>query len=133
MASWGAGLIEDDLATDFANQIVDGGAVTLRGALSRALQASGHLLYEPSVCALIAAETVAALAGRPAKAMPDALAAWTAGHRRESSLGELRSLATAAVERVREDSEIAELWARSETFTRWIGQVDDLLARLAAP
>ena len=131
MPSWGPGLIEDDLATDFSNQIVDGGVTTVRGALSRALQSSGHLLYEPSICALIAAETVAALAGRPAKAMPDALAAWTGTHMREPSLGELQSLASAAVERVRDDSEIAELWARSATQAGWMEKVADLLKRLA--
>ena len=129
-ASWGAGLFQDDLATDFANQIVDSdGLAVLHHALAQAGQASGHLLYEPAIRALISAEVVAALGGRPAKAMPIELSDWVA-RPHETIPGELRRLARAAVERVKQDSEISELWARSSEFARWIDKIDDLLGRL---
>lgn len=130
-ASWGAGLFQDDLATDFANQIVDSdGLAVLHHALAQAGQAIGHLLYEPAIRALISAEVVAALGGRPAKAMPTELSDWVA--RKHATIpGELRRRARTAVERVKEDSEISELWARSSEYGRWIEKVDDLLDRLA--
>jgi hypothetical protein len=132
-AAWGAGLFQDDLATDFANQIVEGdGLAVLRQALAQAGQASGHLLYEPAIRALISAEVLAALGGRPAKAMPPELHDWVAHRSQESIPRELWTLARTAVERVKQDSEISELWARSNEFGRWIEKVDDLLARLAA-
>jgi hypothetical protein len=128
---WGAGLIQDDLATDFASQITEGnGLDVMRHALTGAGQARGHLLYEFAVRALIAGEVLAALGGRPAKAMPPELQAWVAAHEGDAVADALWPLAHSAVERVKQDSEISELWARSDQFSWWIEKVDDLLDRL---
>ena len=128
---WGAGLIQDDLATDFASQITEAsGLDVVRHALTGAGRAPGHLLYEFAVRALIAGEVLAALAGRPAKAMPPELQAWVAAHQGDAIADALWPLARSAVERVKEDSEISELWARSDQFSWWIEKVDDLLRRL---
>ena len=134
VTAWGAGIFQDDLASDFVAEIVqsDGPAI-LRRALSRAGQARGHLLYELAVQALIAAEVLAAVRGRPTRALPPELARWAANHHREGIAEALRPLATAAIERVKEDSEIAELWARSDDVGGWIERVDDLLDRLNSP
>jgi hypothetical protein len=130
-ATWGAGLIQDDLATDFATQIAEGkGLDVVRHALTGAGQAPGHLLYEFAVRALIAGEVLAALGGRPAKAMPPELQDWVAAHRGEAIAGALWPLGRSAVERVKQDSELSELWARSDQFGRWLEKVDDLLRRL---
>jgi hypothetical protein len=129
--TWGAGLFQDDLATDFANQVVDGdGLDVVHRALAGAGQASGHLLYEFAIRALISAEVLAAVGGRAAKAMPPELENWVAVHRAEAVPDALWSLARSAVERVKDDSELSELWARSDQFGRWIDKVDDLLGRL---
>jgi hypothetical protein len=130
-ATWGAGLFQDDLATDFATQIIEGsGLDVVRHALKGAGQVRGHLLYEFAVRALISGEVLAALAGRPAKAMPSELRDWVAAHRGDAIADALWPLARSAVERVKEDSEISELWARSDQFSWWIEEVDDLLNRL---
>jgi hypothetical protein len=131
MTSWGAGIFQDDLASDFTAEIVESdGPAVLRRAFSQAGQARGHLRYEPAVRALIAAEVLAALRGRPARALPPEVARWVAGHRRGDVAESLRPLARSAIERVKEDSEIAELWAQSDEIGRWIEKVDDLLDRL---
>jgi len=129
-AAWGAGIFQDDLATDFTNQIVEGGLAVLRRTFDDAGQARGHLLYEPAVRTLIAAEVLAALGGRPAQALPPELQDWISGHEREAIPESLWPLSRVAVERVKDDSEISELWARSDAFARWIDKVDDLLGRL---
>ena len=132
MAAWGAGLFEDDLTTGFIAEIVrPEGMAVLGRALAEARQTSGHLLYEPAIRALIAAEALAAFGGRPASVLPAELAAWAAHGRAGEVPPALWPLAAAAVQRVMEDSEILELWARSEELGRWIAKVDDLLARLA--
>jgi hypothetical protein len=131
MTSWGAGIFQDDLASDFTAEIVESdGPAVLRRALSQAGQARGHLLYEPAVRALIAAEVLAALGGRPARALPPEVTRWVADHHREDIAESLRPLAKGAIERVKEDSEIAELWAQSDEIGRWVEKVDDLLDRL---
>lgn len=129
--AWGAGIFQDDLATDFAVEIAqsDGFDVLWR-ALSHAGQASGHLHYEFAVHALIAAEVLAALGGRPTATLPSDLAAWIAGQAAQEIPEGLWSLSRSAIQRVKEDSELAELWARSAELGRWIGKVDDLLDRL---
>jgi hypothetical protein len=133
-AAWGAGIFQDDLATDFANQIAESDDLAvLRRALADAGQARGHLLYEFAVRALIAAEVLAALGGRPTKALPPELQDWVSGHRDEAIPEALWPVCRTAVERVREDSEISELWARSDDIGRWLGKVDDLLGRLERP
>jgi len=130
-AAWGAGIFQDDLATDFAAQIIEGdGLAVLRRALAEAGQARGHLLYESAVRALIAAEVLAALGGQPTAALPPELKDWVTGRRGLEIPEALWPLSRAAVERVKEDSEISELWVRSDEFGRWIDKVDDLLGRL---
>jgi hypothetical protein len=130
-AAWGAGIFQDDLATDFVNQIVEGdGLAVLRRAFDDAGQARGHLLYEPAVRTLIAAEVLAALGGRPAKVLPTELQDWVVGRQGKPIPEALWPLSRVAVERVKDDSEISELWARSDAFARWIDKVDDLLDRL---
>jgi len=130
-AKWGAGLIQDDLATDFATQITEGnGLDVIRHALAGAGQMRGHLLYEFAVRALISGEVLAALRGRQPKAMPPELQAWVAAHQGDAIADALWPLARSSVERVKEDSEFSELWARSDQFTWWIEKVDDLLTRL---
>jgi hypothetical protein len=62
--------------------------------------------------------------------MPPELQDWVAAHCGEAIADALWPLARSAVERVKEDSEISELWARSDQFALWIEKVDDLLGRL---
>ena len=129
--AWGAGIFPDDLASDFAAEIArsEGIDIVCR-ALDRAEQVRGHLLYESAVYALIAAEVLAALGGRPTAALPRELEEWVAGQSGQAIPRALWSTSRLAIERVKEDSEIAELWARSSELDRWIAKVDDLLDRL---
>jgi hypothetical protein len=134
VTAWGAGIFRDDLASAFVAEIVQSDELAvLQRTFSWAGQAKGHLLYEPAVQVLIAAEVLAAVRGRPTRALPSEVARWVAGHPCEDGAEALRLLAIAAVERVKEDSEIAELWARSDEVGQWIGKVDDLLDRLNSP
>jgi hypothetical protein len=129
--TWGAGIFQDDLASGFAGDIAQSPDLSLlRVALSRAGQAVGHLLYEPSVYALIAAEVLAALGGHPPKVLPPELARWVIDHKNERIPPALWPMAADAVERVKQDSELSELWARSAADGEWLAKVDDLLSRL---
>jgi len=129
--TWGAGIFQDDLASGFAGDIAQSADLSLlRVTLSRAEQAIGHLLYEPAICALIAAEVLAAVGGRPPAVLPPELERWVADRRGEAIPPVLWPMAFAAVERVKEDSELSELWARSAKEAEWLAKVDDLLERL---
>ncbi|HTR83574.1 MAG TPA: DUF4259 domain-containing protein [Reyranella sp.] len=131
--TWGAGIFQDDLASGFVGDIAQAPDLSLlRVALSRAGQAVGHLLYEPAIYALIAAEVLASVGGRPPKILPPELARWVADHREDRVPPALWPMAADAVERVKQDSELSELWARSDAEGKWLSKVDDLLERLKA-
>jgi hypothetical protein len=143
MDVWGAGSFENDVASDWAGDLADGGDVAMvRAALSTASTCPGDeaLEAEEGAEALAAAEVVAAAAGRPVKAVamgssgPHALA-WAAGHTGAGS-AELIALALDAVDRVGATaSELQERWSAEEDVgaegREWFGELEDLRNRLA--
>ena len=79
--------------------------------------------------ALAAAEVVAALCGAPLPELPDDIAKWVEDHRKPLQSKAVET-ARAAVERVRTDSEIKQLWEEGEDRERFEAAVNDLLERL---
>jgi len=144
MGAWGAGSFENDVASDWAADLADGGDLAMvRDTLTTAAKCPGdeYLEADEGAEALAAAEVVAAAAGRPLRAVamgssgPHALA-WAAAHP-GAGRPELVELALAAVERVDgAESELCELWLAEGTAgptasREWFADVEDLRARLA--
>ena len=143
MDPWGAGSFENDVASEWAADLADGGDVEMvREALTTAARcpADEELEAEEGSAALAAAEVVAAAAGRPLRSVamgssgPHALA-WAAVHPGAGD-AELVELAQDAVERVSgEASELAASWAAEagagDGSREWFGEVEDLRARLS--
>ena len=77
--------------------------------------------------ALAAAEVVAALAGRPARELPEEVEEAIDGHEPPSPA--LVTLAVESVQAVRAGSRLRELWSESGE-DEWLEHVDDLLVRL---
>lgn len=143
MGAWGAGSFENDIASDWAADLADGGDLAMvRDTLTTAATCprDEYLEADEAAEALAAAEVVAAAAGRPVRAIamgsagPHALA-WAAAHP-GAGKADLVELAQAAVERVDgPESELRELWlaegAAGPTASReWFGDVEDLRNRL---
>jgi hypothetical protein len=61
--------------------------------------------------------------------LPDHVLIWVQTHPHEQHADEIAQAAQ-AVTRVREESELRELWDRSGDGQHWLAEVDDLLARL---
>jgi hypothetical protein len=89
------------------------------------------LEVETACRALVAAELVAALAGKPSGRLPDDVMVWVEGQDITLSR-DLRVLSERAVERVlSEDSELRTRWEEdSGVFRMWKDSLDGLMGRL---
>jgi hypothetical protein len=131
MGAWDLGSFDNDDAVDWLCE-AEGSADTslISAALRRVNEIGDAYLESPDCCiGLAAAEMVAALGGHPMAKLPDAAKDWVDGHRSLPTT-ELVPLALAAVERIRTNSELKELWDEVNQTSNWLVTVDNLVARL---
>lgn len=122
MGTWAAGSFGNDAALDFASELKDFAA--LRKTLVKFGKKSGELDADEAAVALAACDLLAAAIGRPAADLPDGL---DLGQPKVSD--KLLKSAKTIVQRVREESELAELWS-DEDESEWQSELEDLLLRL---
>jgi hypothetical protein len=130
VASWGTGSFENDDAAVWLAQVSTVAPADLTQILLRAADHPGYLeAYEASV-AVAAAEVVAALSGSPAPAVPSTIVEWTKKNP-EVGTAELRALAVRALERVRRNSEVKDLWLEADGLNDWTAAIQELQTRLS--
>jgi hypothetical protein len=139
MAGWGTGSFENDEAQNFLGQLKSLGIDDLKRILARAADQEGYLESPESSIAVAAAEVVAALvvsakvvaekkeASSPAA--PREIADWT-NKNQSGDPPDLLDLARRAVERVRTNSELKDLWLEAEGLNEWSAALRDLKERL---
>jgi hypothetical protein len=151
MEAWGTGFLENDTALDWCDEFFEApegeGSEEEPGKLSFLL-GSIQVVREPEEDELdadtasegvVAAEIIAALNGKPSPILGNpeddtekALVAWMRANDEELLRQSLIvDLARAAVERVRDDSELADLWGETDHADEWRATLDDLITRLA--
>jgi hypothetical protein len=139
MGAWGWGSFENDEALDWVIDLERSKNLSVITGSLDAILGSDDDYLDATDCsmALAAAETVAALAGRPEPSLPDEVTRWTKDRQQEpppeGPLVDDRDKAKArqAVEAILSDSELKELWEETDEFERWKATVTDLLERLA--
>lgn len=128
MGAWGAGSFDNDDALDWLDALEERGRLAIEDALRAAAEAGESYLEAPEASiAVAAAEVAAALHGRPAADLPGEVEAWVKLNPAPGA--DLRELARAAVRRVRQESELRELWEETDPAD-WYAALDDLLRRL---
>jgi Domain of unknown function (DUF4259) len=132
MGAWGTGSFENDAASDWfylVEEAVEPGLV-IASALDDALAEAGYLELDPACAAVAAAELSASCAGEVADDLPDHIRRWVSEHPHQPHANEIEH-AVQAVERVRAESEVRELWdEETGPDNAWLRAVDDLVARL---
>jgi len=131
--AWGTASFENDRASDWfllMEEAVDPGAV-IASALDTALGEADHLGLDAACEAIAAAELSASCAGHTPDRLPDHVRRWVDGHPHWPHDSEIDQ-AILAVQRVRAESELRELWDEDPDGRagRWLGEIDDLIARL---
>jgi uncharacterized protein DUF4259 len=139
MGTWGAGSFANDVAADWAGDLVDDGRPeTVQETLEAAAEApvGEYLDADEGAEAVAAAEVVAAAVGHPCEsdAYSERAIAW-AGRHAELADEPFVALALRALDRVEaDDSELRDLWFEDgdDSGGEWKAAVDDLRARLLA-
>ena len=130
MGAWGSGSFENDDALDWLGEFCDEPDKEVISAALETVNEIGSEYLEAPECstALAAAEVVAALKGAPGENLPEEARECVAKLKLEVS-GGMVAAAAKAVERIRMNSELKELWEEQDP-AEWYAAVDDLAARL---
>jgi hypothetical protein len=135
MPGWGTGSFENEEAQSFLGQLKSLGIEDLRPILVRAADQEDYIEAPESSTAIAAAEVVAALLAAAkdetsSPAMPRKIVDWV-GENKVAVPPDLVDLARRAVERVRTNSELKDLWLEAEGLNEWSASLRDLESRLA--
>lgn len=130
---WGPASFENDPASEWfllVEEAVEPGEV-IAAALDTALGDADYLGLDTACQAVAAAELSASCAGRTPHRLPDQVRRWVDDHPHRPHGSEIDQ-AVLAVQRVRAESELRELWNDDVNgrADRWLGEIDDLIARL---
>ena len=141
MPGWGTGSFENEDAQSFLGRLNSLGIDDLRAILARAAD-HDYLEAPESSITVAAAEVVAALivsangmAARevaPSPAVPRQIADWITTSKSKTGIPpDLADLARRAVEKVRTNSELKDLWLEAEGLNEWSTALRDLEEKLA--
>ena len=132
MGAWGTGPFENDDASDWLAALDDAVPQTLRLTFEpvTAIEPELYLEAPDASEAVAAAEVLVAMRGKPGPSVSNSdVMAWARTHRDWADEPLVR-MAREAVNRVREASELRDLWSETEEFDSWLASLDDLLRRL---
>jgi len=133
MGAWGFGPFDNDDAGDWLYDLERSSDTSvIADALQKVTEIGDGYLEAPDCSnAIAAAEVVAAVSGHPVANFPDNAKPWVEAHR-TLVVANLVPNALAALQRIRSNSELKELWDESKEATKWYATFDDLAQRLTA-
>jgi uncharacterized protein DUF4259 len=131
MGAWGVGAFDNDTALDWLDTLERLGTEAMLIAFQTIAEEDERIEVEQARIALAAAEAVAAARGHGAPDLPGELAEW-ADARGSSVDAAFVAQATDAVTRIRDGSDLADMWEEQDSGTEWNSRTDDLLERLRA-
>ncbi|WP_420382458.1 DUF4259 domain-containing protein [Novosphingobium sp.] len=127
MGAWGFQFDENDDAADWLADFVDAPSwEAVDHAL--AMTGSGYVEAPDASAALAAAEIVAAGLAKASPKLEIRMTEWAS--KNASDAVPRRQHAIDAVKRVRDDSELNELWQEADEYTDWQASVNETLSRL---
>jgi len=129
VGAWGTGSFENDDAADWVSTVGTDAPTALTQIFAEAADHPGYLEAPQASVAVAAAEVVAALSGSPAAGVPTTILEW-AKKNPQASTPELKALAVRALERVRRNSEVKDLWMEADGLNDWTAAIQDLQTRI---
>jgi Domain of unknown function (DUF4259) len=131
MPGWGTGSFENEDAQNFLRQLSSIGIDDLRSILAHAADNDDYLEAPNCSVAVAAAEVVATAKGKPPQTVPREVAEWV-GKIEGTPSSAMSELTRRAVDRVRTNSELKDLWLQAEGLNEWSAALRDLENRLAS-
>ncbi len=132
MDIWGIGSFENAIAVDWLHDFAVNDFRLIDRTLAgiAAMQAVDQLDVEEAREVLAAAECIAAALGFPAADLPHEVTDWVTTNSPIQVKPAYVHMAQTAVARVRADSELKELWAKTKDYVLWDTVVAELQTRL---
>jgi Domain of unknown function (DUF4259) len=133
MGTWGHRNFENDSALDFIAEVEERGTDRIEEAIRVVANypADDVLESEDCVAALAAIEYVAAAKGKQAEDFPEDAEDWLQKTGPGSLLSIDSNAITSAIERIRSNSELRELWNEGKETDQWLAVLGDLEKRLS--
>lgn len=144
MGAWETGNFGNDDAMDFAGDVTDNGKQEILKAIQKISNAAQTKYIEAPDCsiALAAIEFIAAAKGNAAEDFPEEAAAWLSENeilpfKSKGILGfgaketDIAAISLQAIERIKNKSELLELWQESGEADIWLAVVNDLKKRIS--
>ena len=130
MGAWATDSFSNDDALDWLEAFTAAPTLEMLRDTLDAILAEDEELEAPDCAeAIVAAEIVASLNGRPSPKIPDDLKVWLAtDHGLEAK--SLTPLARKAMARIIAGSELQELWDQSDSEAAWRAEMAELMGRL---
>jgi len=129
VARWGVGSFENDEAAEWLAKLDPITSDDLTEIFLHAADDPDYLEAPDASVAVAAAEVIAALNDSPAADAPREIIEW-AKRNRQASTPDLKVLAIRALERVRRNSELKDLWLEADGLNDWIAAIHELQTRL---
>ena len=134
MGAWDVKAFDNDTACDWAYGLDEAEDLSLIEATFENLETGGEVIDGDVACeALAACEIVARLRGNEGyrDGYTESVDQWVAKHKNLQPSPQLIARAKSAIDRVlSEDSELAQLWAESDSGDEWRATVEELRGRL---
>jgi hypothetical protein len=131
VGGWGTGSFENDDAMSWLSSLSTVGPADLAKIFTQAADDPVYLEAPAASVVVAAGEVLAAFNGSPAPAAPPAIDEWSKKYPRILT-PELNELAVRALERVRRNSELKDLWMEADGLNDWTAAIRDLQARLGS-
>ena len=130
MGAWGSGSFENDYAADWLAQLGTIEPDDLTKIFGITADDGAYFEAPAASVVVAAAEVVAALNGCPLKEVPSEIVTWTTN--RQAPTPELKALALRALDRVRKNSELKDLWMEADGLNDWTAAIQDLQTRIGS-
>jgi hypothetical protein len=130
MPGWGTGSFENEDAQNFLGALHSKEPADLQQILARIADSSDYLHVPESSVGVAAAEVVATAKGNPPETVPREIAEWV-GKVEGAPSAAMSEVARRAVDRVRTNSELKDLWLQAEGLNEWSAALRDLENRLS--
>jgi hypothetical protein len=132
MGAWGVGSFDNDTALDWLDTLGRLGREALQIAFATIAEEDERIETEQARIAIAAAEAVAAARGHAAPELPGELAEWVAARGCDVDAA-LAAQAADAVTRIRDRSDLADMWEEQDSGGEWDAGIANLLERLGTP
>ena len=135
MGAWGTLNFENDTALDLVYEIEEEGANRIKIAIEAVNSREEDSFLDSDLCseALAAIEYIAAAKDKVSEDFPEDAEEWLTPANKENLLSIRNLIANSkqAIDRIKHNSELKDLWEETEDFEEWNKVLDGLVTRIS--